>query len=241
MGTTFKQPGDVITLTAPTGGVVSGQAYLIGGLFVVAMSTAAVGVAFEAAVTGVFALPKTASQAWAEGQRVYWDVANSRLDSDDTLGPCVGVATVVVGSGSTETTGTVKLNEATTPALRTVRKRFSVAQVNAGATLVPATPGQKIRMVDASAIAVGGAASAVTTVDILATLTTSRKLVAFAQASLTQSTLLRAGATGGAILADGASFTANDVNTAVTVGITGSSVATATSIDISFTYALEPG
>ena len=120
-----------------------------------------------------------------------------------------------------------------------VRQRFTIAQVNAGATLVAAVSGKSIRMVGCKAIAVGGAAGAVTTVDILGTSTTARKLVAFAQASLTQSAVLADGGTGGAVLADGASYTANDANTAVTIGKTGSNVTTATHIDVIFVYVLD--
>jgi hypothetical protein len=123
-----------------------------------------------------------------------------------------------------------------TDSLLSTRKRFTIAEVNAGATLVPAITGKSIRMVGCRAIAVGGAAGAVTTVDILATLSTGRKLVAFAQASLTQSTVLNDSAAGATVLADGASFTANDVSTAVTIGKTGSNVTTATHIDVIFNY-----
>ena len=120
-----------------------------------------------------------------------------------------------------------------------VRKRFTIAEVNAGATLVAAVTGKSIRMVNCKAIAVGGAAAAVTTVNVLGTVSTSRKLVAFAQANLTQSTVLTAGGTGGTVLADGASYTANDAGTGVTVGKTGSAVTTATHIDVIFDYVLE--
>lgn len=124
--------------------------------------------------------------------------------------------------------------------LRTVRARFTIAEINAGATLLPAVAGYKARMVTCQAIAVGGAAAAVTTVDVLATLSgASRKLVAFAQASLAQSAVLTAGGSGAAVLADGASYTANDANTAVTVGKTGSSVTTATHIDVILDYVFE--
>jgi hypothetical protein len=91
----------------------------------------------------------------------------------------------------------------------TMRKRLTIAQINAGATIVPALPGLKVRMTSALAIAVGGA------------VTTghhgrhprhagggSVKLVAFTQASLTQSDGSRAGGAGGTVLADGASFNA---------------------------------
>lgn len=121
-----------------------------------------------------------------------------------------------------------------------IRKRFTIAEVNAGATILPAIAGQRYRMVDASIIAVGGAAAAHTSIDILGTLSTSRKLVAFLVAGTTQSTLLRAGAaTNGVLLADGASFTQNDVNTAITVSKTGSDVTTATHVDISFSFVVE--
>lgn len=122
----------------------------------------------------------------------------------------------------------------------TSRFRVATADVNTGLTLLAALVGYKYRLLDAFAIAIGGAASAVTTVDILATQAAgSVKLVAFAQASLTQSTQLRAGASGAAILPDGASYAVNDVNTAITIGKTGSSLATATNIDVVLTYTIE--
>ena len=120
-----------------------------------------------------------------------------------------------------------------------IRTRFTIAQVNAGATLLPALSGARYRMVACKAISIGGAAGAVTTVDVTGTSTTSRKLVAFAQASLTQSTVLVDGGSGGAVLADGASYTANDANTAILVSKTGSDITTATHIDIIFSYVIE--
>lgn len=121
-----------------------------------------------------------------------------------------------------------------------IRTRFTIAQINAGATLLAAISGYKYRMVSCKAIAVGGAAGAVTTVDVLGTQSASGvKLVAFAQASLTQSAVLTAGDSGAAVLADGASFVACDANTAITVGKTGGSVTTATHIDVIFEYVLD--
>lgn len=116
----------------------------------------------------------------------------------------------------------------------------TIAEVNAGATLLSALANFKYRLIDAYAIAVGGAAGSVTTVDVLGTQSTSSvKLVAFAQAQLTQSAVVRAGASGGTVLSDGASFAACDQNTAITVGKTGSDVDTATHIDIVLTYAVD--
>jgi len=123
--------------------------------------------------------------------------------------------------------------------VQSIRQRFTIAQVNAGATLLAALPGFKYRMIQCSAIAIGGAVGAVTTVDVIGTQSSAVKLAAFAQASLTQSAELRAGDTGGAILADGASFVACDANTAITVGVTGSAITTATHIDFIFEFVVD--
>lgn len=107
----FKQPGKTMTFTAPTGGVVSGRAYLIGSLLVVACATAAEGAEFEGQVEGVFSLPKAGSQAWTEGQKVYWDDSSNKCCTNvATAGQLIGVAAEAVGSGSGATTGIVRLN-----------------------------------------------------------------------------------------------------------------------------------
>lgn len=241
MARTYVQPGDVLTLTAPTGGVTAGTPVFVNGLFVIPQETVAQTLPFDGYVTGVHALTKTDSQAWLEGQSIFWDLANSCATDDPTAGPFIGFAAAAVAVTAGLTTGYVSLaGRPATGGVFNIRKRFTVAQVNAGATILPARAGLQYRMVDAFAIAVGGAVGAVTTVDILATLSaSSRKLVAFTQANMTQSTLLRAGGTGATILADGASFTTNDANTAVTILKNGSDITTASHIDVSFTYAIE--
>jgi hypothetical protein len=125
--------------------------------------------------------------------------------------------------------------------VKQLRTRFSAAQINAGATVLAAIPGYKYRLIDAAMIAIGGNAATVTSVDLTATLSTSRVLFSALVAGLTRSTLLRAGAaTNGVILADGASFTANDANTAVTIIKNGADLATATHIDLLLTYTVDP-
>src|SRR5262245_2245720 len=68
-----------------------------------------------------------------------------------------------------------------------LRQRVTIAQVNAGLTLVSAPGlGYALRLVFCDMVAIGGAASGATTVDLLATLSAaSRKLVANAVAGLT--------------------------------------------------------
>src|SRR2546421_11019721 len=50
-----------------------------------------------------------------------------------------------------------------------IRVRTTLANVNAGATLLAALPGYAYRIHDISMISIGGAATAATTVDVLAT------------------------------------------------------------------------
>lgn len=126
-------------------------------------------------------------------------------------------------------------------AVRQIRSRFTIAQVNAGATVLPALANRKYRMCDMALIAVGGNVGAATGVLIRGTQSASAvSLMDAKTAGLTRSTLLRAGtATNGLILADGASFTACDTNTAITVIKDGSDITIATHIDVLLTYVVE--
>jgi hypothetical protein len=117
-----------------------------------------------------------------------------------------------------------------------LRQRVTLAQVNAGLTLLPAIVGLRYRLVDVALISIGGAAAGATSVDIRGTQSAAGvNLLAAAVAGLTQNTLLRAGATNAAILAAGASFVANDTNTAITIAATGT-LTTSTHIDVLLTY-----
>lgn len=122
-----------------------------------------------------------------------------------------------------------------------LRTRVTTAQVNAGHTLLAALAGQKYRLVDLSLIAIGGNATGATGVLVRGTQSASVvKLMDAKVAGLTQSTLLRIGtATNGLVLADGASFVANDANTAITIIKDGSDLATATNIDVLLSYTIE--
>jgi hypothetical protein len=119
------------------------------------------------------------------------------------------------------------------------RFRVTAAEVNAGHTLLAALPGLKYRLVDCTLIAIGGNAATATSVDILATQSSSVKLIAAAVAALTRSTVVKPNTASVTVLADGASHVANDANTAVTIGKTGSNLATATHIDVVLSYTIE--
>lgn len=123
--------------------------------------------------------------------------------------------------------------------VKSVITSFTIAQINAGATLLPAVVGYAPQIVRLAMISVGGAAAAATTVDVYGVqATVTVKLLAVAVAALTQSALVNAGGTNATILADAASFAVNDSGSALTVGKTGSSLTTSVSILVICEYIL---
>ena len=66
----YVQRGETVTVTAPTGGVESGQIVRVGELVGVAVTDADAGKPVEITTTGVFSLAKTAN-AVTEGEAIY--------------------------------------------------------------------------------------------------------------------------------------------------------------------------
>jgi predicted RecA/RadA family phage recombinase len=84
----FNGPARAVELTAPAAGVTAGLPVQIGVLIVVPEVTAAAGVRFNGVIAGDVTLPKTAADAWAEGDLLYWDpVAGSVTDVAGALRP----------------------------------------------------------------------------------------------------------------------------------------------------------
>lgn len=108
MAKNFTQPGHVLTLTAPAGGVTSGVGYLIGALFVVALHDAAEGAAFEGQCTGVWELPKTSAQAWTEGAAIYWN--GSAATTADGAGSNTLIGHAAAAAANPSATGLVRLS-----------------------------------------------------------------------------------------------------------------------------------
>ena len=96
----YRQTGNMISCTAPVGGVVSGNAYTIGDLFGVSAVTAAEGEPFELAVAEVFELPKAAG-AIAHGVKVYWNSANSNVTTTASGNKLIGHAVTVRADADT--------------------------------------------------------------------------------------------------------------------------------------------
>jgi predicted RecA/RadA family phage recombinase len=111
MATNLVQEGDVLDLIAPSGGVVSGSGYVIGSLYVVALTAAAASAAFRGAWEGVFLMNKNAAgsgKAFTAGEAVFWDDTNKRWDKTATGFYQIGV--VVEAALTTDTTCKVQIN-----------------------------------------------------------------------------------------------------------------------------------
>lgn len=128
---------------------------------------------------------------------------------------------------------------------KTIRTCVTLTQLNAGLALLPALPGVRWRMIAASFIAIGGNAGGGTSANLqgtVAALTVQLWVVTIA--ALTRSTQVFTGVTPAAgaqtILADGASFTQQDANTALNVITVGSAMTTLTSLDVFLDYVADP-
>ncbi len=97
----YIQAGKVITVTAPTGGVASGDALIVGNIFGVAAYSSAEGDPVELSTTGVFQLPKASAAVLTVGARVAWDNTAKRVDVPGTGRFPIGVAVEAAGNGVT--------------------------------------------------------------------------------------------------------------------------------------------
>lgn len=111
MTTKFRNKGDVITLAAPSGGLTAGVPKLIGALLCVPLADAAQDEDCDCGVTGVFVeMPKTTGTAWTQNEALYWDVATAKFITKDESGANALVGCAAAPAGSSDATGTVRLN-----------------------------------------------------------------------------------------------------------------------------------
>ncbi|WP_010184773.1 DUF2190 family protein [Sphingomonas sp. PAMC 26605] len=69
----FVQPGKMLDLIAPAGGVVGGKTVKINSIIAIPAKNALETYPFSGAVEGVFDLDAKTAQAWAAGVTLYWD------------------------------------------------------------------------------------------------------------------------------------------------------------------------
>jgi predicted RecA/RadA family phage recombinase len=99
MATNFRHPGEVLTMAAPTGGILSGEGRMFGALFGVAQFTAAEAAPVEVGVEGVWVLPKPSSvTTFAVGARVFWDDAAKLCKTTGAGYFPIGIATVAAAA-----------------------------------------------------------------------------------------------------------------------------------------------
>lgn len=109
MSKNFIQDGDILEFTAPAGGVVSGNGYKIGDIFVVASVSAAAGALFNGDTEGVFALPKAATITPAQGVKLYWDDTNKNVTTTASGNTLIGTHASAVAAGASDATIKVRL------------------------------------------------------------------------------------------------------------------------------------
>lgn len=93
------QEGDILSFIAPYA-VAAGAPFKVGAFVAIAQNTTASGAAVEGQMEGVYNLPKTSAQAWAIGDKVYWDDTNKVMTTVSTSNTLVGAATAVAANPS---------------------------------------------------------------------------------------------------------------------------------------------
>jgi predicted RecA/RadA family phage recombinase len=99
---------NVVTVTAPTGGVKSGDGIVVGALFGICATDAAEAAEVEIAIVGVFELPKASGQI-NEGAAVWWNATNGEV-SNVTGSGFYPIGVAVRAAGSSAATVRVRLS-----------------------------------------------------------------------------------------------------------------------------------
>jgi predicted RecA/RadA family phage recombinase len=100
MAKNYIQPGQTITVAAPTGGVLSGAGVLIGTLFGIAQYDAVEGADVEILTEGVVEIGKTSALAIDVGDRLFWDATNKVVNKTATALQQVAVAVAAAANPS---------------------------------------------------------------------------------------------------------------------------------------------
>jgi predicted RecA/RadA family phage recombinase len=104
----YVQPGEVLEVTAPTDGVVSGSCYKIGDLVVCATVDALETEKFNALLVGVIEHSKVSAQAWTEGAKIYFDNGTGLFTTTSGGNTLVGVSAEAADNPSA--TGLIRLD-----------------------------------------------------------------------------------------------------------------------------------
>lgn len=109
MANNFKRPGEHITYTAGAD-IASGQAFAIGVLLAVSLGAVANGASGEAAIEGVWELPKLSTAVIGAGASLIWDIsAGEFIVAAPGTGDLLTCAVAVEAAGNGTTTVLAKL------------------------------------------------------------------------------------------------------------------------------------
>lgn len=104
----FVHDGEVITVTAPYART-SGQGVQVGtALFGICAGDIANGAIGEIMVEGAFDLDKVSAQAWAAGDKIYWDNTAKLATSVSSTNLFIGVA--IAAAANPTSTGRLRLS-----------------------------------------------------------------------------------------------------------------------------------
>lgn len=103
----YVQPGNSLTVAAPSGGVKAGDPVAIGSLRGFAATTAAEGEDVAISRVGVFDVTKETGAAWAVGDKVYLKAGTTTFNKTATSNTLFGFAAEPAASG--DTTGKIVL------------------------------------------------------------------------------------------------------------------------------------
>jgi len=94
----YVQPGETVTVVAPTGGAVSGVGVKVGSLFGVAAFDAAQGETVEIVTEGVFDLAKDGNSVTV-GEKLYWNDVSKVVTVTASTNLLIGVALMAAAAG----------------------------------------------------------------------------------------------------------------------------------------------
>lgn len=107
----FRQSGLVLSVLAAAAAVASGQVVTVGAHIGIAATPASTGEPFELNLEGVYEVPKTAGDAWTQGQLLMWDASAGAFAAVATAatGDVTGAGTTAwAAAGSADTVGLVR-------------------------------------------------------------------------------------------------------------------------------------
>lgn len=98
----FLDDGDTIPIASMPEAADSGEFLIVGELMGVAVAAYDSGAAGTLKRSGVFWLPKTTSEAWTQGQKLFWNASTKKFTIDPAQKQVGAIAWVAADSADTE-------------------------------------------------------------------------------------------------------------------------------------------